>query len=87
MIPIKNTELIVIIFDVKSEDREKKQKKQNRINLRLLGSTTDPLRNNRKSSLPANTRKFNVKYPISSDHQSDRKLSILSHIFLPKLSK
>ena len=90
MTPIKNTELIVIVFDIKPEDVDKKQpRKSGRFNLFSSSNHDQTIANNLKKNLFTNAKKSEAIYQVSHDHQSERKLSILSvkQLFSLKSSK
>lgn len=82
MSPIRNTELVVIIFDVKPEQEQehKKKRKLSRINLllRLKSSNKqDPSENGRKKNSSRFKKKDSVQ-ASTSDNPTGRKLSVLS---------
>lgn len=83
MTPIKNTELVVIVFEIKDKDVEKKRKKLSRI---IFRSTASQVTNDQKANSFRSSKKGDNICPFTN-HQTDRKLSILSHLFLLKSSK
>lgn len=86
MTPIKNTELIVVIFDVKTDDQDKKRR---RSRISVLGSKLiqDQASNKQQKILSSTVKKSNSTIYPSSNVQSDKKLSIISQLFLLKHSK
>lgn len=93
MSPIRNTELVVIIFDVKPEQEQetKKKRKLSRINLLLRPKTSKKqekaaTETNRKHPPSADVKKKEPLHVSSSDNQPNRKSSILSQLCSKKTS-